>query len=240
MIVPFIIISITNALIMFKLMNSFSFKMKRNSDFRIQKASNSKRNYRTVEITDMESFSYSSNINQQKRQTLTKISHSINNNRHNKSSTNKETTKTLVIIASTFLLLNFPIAGTKTFYFLKSSNTDSEFTGAELFYQVNNKNLTTNQSYMNDLINWSYSSTNSTILIDISPEKLKSSNESFINKTTFIEVLNNHVVFNQKKELLERIASLIYYINFSINFFLYTFNTKQFRDIFFHIFQHSK
>jgi hypothetical protein len=240
MIVPFIIISIINALIMFKLMNSFKFNTRSNNRF---KGSNIKnRSLQTFEVSEIEI--YNSTLNEQTKQILKRQSYSINNTRHNKPSTNKETTKTLVIIASTFLILNFPIAGTKTFYFFKSSSTSTEFIGAELLFQEN-KNIETNFSYMNDLLNWSFaslslSSENITNLIEISTDKLSNSNDSFINKTSFIEALNNQVIFNQKKELLERIASLIYYINFSINFFLYTFKTKKFREIFFHLFKHSK
>ena len=42
---------------------------------------------------------------------------SIQLQKHN-SKSNKETTKILLLIASCFLLLNFPIAVTKTYYFL--------------------------------------------------------------------------------------------------------------------------
>ena len=245
MIVPFIIISITNSLIMVKLMNSFSFKMRDNSSF--MDSNTSKKNFRSYDVTDTDSLS--SNLNEQNRQILIRQSYQTHNSRHNKPSTNKETTKTLVIIASTFLLLNFPIASTKTFYFFKSG-TETDFLNSDFLYQLNNinnnnnnKNVSINHIDMNHLLNLNYSSislANITHLIDLSNEKFGGVNESFMNKTTYIEVFNDQVVFNQKKELLERIASLIYYINFSINFFLYTFNTKQFRDIFIHIFKHSK
>ena len=59
------------------------------------------------------------------------------------------------------------------------------------------------------------------------------------------ENINQTMIFNSPEqiksiqfgEIQTKISSFIYYINFSINFFLYAFNTKQFKENFLHIFK---
>jgi hypothetical protein len=255
MILPFIIILVTNLLIMFKLMRKFSFK-KRSS---FQKRFNDQNARKKQNIYNKMARSKKGSLVSNQS-----IVASISTNKHKKTTISKETTKTLLIIATTFLILNFPIASTKTYYFFmassssfdlksvenksnetnlnniaKMNNSFSEKTTRDSEFSIRNKTNLVLEDYLIDITK-NFSSYIEFTQDDYYTEPLV---KNLLNKTNFVDMLNLEMSYNQRKEILEKIASLIYYINFSINFFLYTFNTSsnsQFREIFFHLFKRSK
>ena len=119
------------------------------------------------------------------------------------------------MISTTFLILNSPLAACKTYYFFKRkffSDLDSTIDGK----------LSGNGG------GTYYSNTTFTHMY---------TNSSMFNTTTVSNLIsrssiqqNSEFETNAFEEITERITCFIYYINFSLNFFLYTFNTKQFRE----------
>lgn len=118
-----------------------------------------------------------------------------------------EATKTLLIISFMFLILHSPIALDKLLYFIK-----------ENFMDMSIDHTNSNASsfyYFNNL----------------------SINKNDTNKTTYNNALYLKLEANQLEEIFERIACYIYYSNFSLNFFLYTYNKSKFRRIIFKVFE---
>jgi hypothetical protein len=180
---PFIIILLSNTLIMVKLMKKFNSKNQQRSE-----------SFKMLESNK----SLDENINH-KHQNISQISQ-----KHNQKS-NKDTTKTLLLIAITFLILNFPIACLKTYNYI--------------FY--NNDLLLNNFTFYDNTTN---------ILSDYH-------NSFNISLTEYIFTLEQMVDSTNTKQIIEKLASFIYYVNFSINFFLYTLKTRQFREKFFGYFR---
>lgn len=108
------------------------------------------------------------------------------------------TTRMLLIVSTTFLILHSPIAFCKIWYFIKS------FTGENLTSSTNN----------------SFSSTHSYSIYD-----LNATNKSSTEFNT-----------SSSEEILERISCYIYYLNFSLNFFLYALNGPKFRKAILNLF----
>jgi len=105
-----------------------------------------------------------------------------------------EVTKTLMLISFVFLLLHFPLALNKCWYFINSDfrmETNSE-----------------------------------TELINENQSKYKQNGTKTINQNR-----NQNFELREYEEIFERITCYIFYLNFSINFFLYTFNKSKFRHI---------
>lgn len=193
MVIPFIIISISNILIGFRLMREAK-QLKDHGSFRLAlyrlipfNSENHNVKSQSNSNTNSTNSSELKKSNRHRRITLKEVK------KHN-SKSNIETTKILLIIASTFLILNFPLAATKTYYFF-TENTEKP---------IQNSFLTTTSNFQN------YS----------------------VNKTNPIDDENKLEDSKTTKEIIEKIAQFIYYINYSINFFLYTFKTKQFREHF--------
>jgi hypothetical protein len=160
MILPFLIISVSNLMIFYKLMTEAK-------ELRERRFRHKCKLYRMTSLLNPTESSCRLEISSVfKRQ-----KHPPESQKHH-SKSNRETTKIVLIIASTFLILNFPIASIKTYSF---------------FYQ---KSMSSN--------------------LDQTAEETNAGT----------------------KEVVEKMASFIYYINFSINFFLYTLKTKTFRDNF--------
>jgi hypothetical protein len=107
-------------------------------------------------------------------------------NRHRKSKSSYETTKTLIMVSTAFLILNSPMHLCKTYYFFKKKFSNT--------FQTFSTNSLTN-------------STKNTQLTDL------------------YEIETNHL-----EEIIERITCFIYYINYALNFFLYSFNLYNFRE----------
>ncbi len=198
MVIPFIIISMSNVLIGYRLMRE-SKQLKYHGSFRVvlyrlipfNSAKNNVQS-RNKSRENLKNSNDSNNKKLRRRITLKEVK------KHN-SKSNKETTKILLIIASTFLILNFPLAASKTYYFFAANEKKTQTS----FF------TTISYSFFND----SVQIINNTISLTGNNDKLED------NKTT--------------KEIIEKIAQFIYYINYSINFYLYTFKTKQFREHFF-------
>ncbi len=119
-----------------------------------------------------------------------------------------KTTKFLLSISSTYLLLHCPLAVCKIYYFLKNHQFNSQ--QSNLISQV--FNVSSEPTLFDDLQ-----------LVDL--------NSSIILKT------NSEMEINLTEEIIERIGGYLYYLNFPLNFFLYTMNGSKFRKAFISIFK---
>ncbi len=116
-----------------------------------------------------------------------------------------KTTKLLLSISTTYLILHSPLALSKIYYFLKNHAIYSpNFEAQESFPQ---STISINLEFIS----------NSTLDL----EKLNTT--YFFNMSTDMEI-------NLAEEIIERIGGYLYYLNFPLNFFLYTLNGKKFRD----------
>ena len=171
--IPFILITIINLLI--------AYKLKKTS--KLTSATGSTRNWEEMTII--------SNQNSNHLITRKHFNLKIRNRRIRRYS---EATKTLMLISFVFLLLHCPLAVNKCWYFI-----NSDF-----------------------------------IMVTVNETKSINENQS---KFTIIQTNNNTKNENQKfelreyEEIFERITCYIFYLNFSLNFFLYTFNKSKFRCI---------
>ena len=182
---PFILITIINILIAYKIKKQSRGNLVSNSKNKKKKekrqpsllVSNSSRKYKT-EIS---------------------LCHINNTNLANKSigrntvRVNNNTNRTLFLISIVFLILHFPLAVNKSWYF---------FDGNYNLIEKENIELTGNYS------------------------------EYFGNDTLMEETdLKQKLTLNEYEEIFERISCYLFYLNFSLNFFLYTSNKSK-RKIF--------
>lgn len=116
-----------------------------------------------------------------------------------------KTTRMLLLISTSFLLLNTPIAYSKVRYYFNNSFQLNFFEAAHYAHLNSNLNFTR------------------LIPLDknITPLTEQSNNEN--------------LEANLFDELIERVSCYIYYFNFSFNFFLYVLNGSKFRKTFFEI-----
>ncbi len=121
--------------------------------------------------------------------------------KHNSKATSS--TKTLLLIASVFLVLNFPIVVHKTLFFVERNRLHANEAYQQIFADSQNCQFKIDA----DLVVSLELNTNRTVQFDTRKEI-----KSF-----------------QIKEIFAKLAAYMFYLNFSINFFLYSFNTKQFR-----------
>lgn len=116
--------------------------------------------------------------------------------------TYSESTKTLLIISFVFLLLHFPLAINKLWYFVSIQA----------------------QSFIPKSKNDSGS-------ISLLDSQFEASNQTNTTSNLF------QFESNEYEELFERVTCYIFYLNFSLNFFLYTYNGSKFRKIFLKLFR---
>jgi hypothetical protein len=207
MIIPFIIITISNVLIVNKLM----------------KTMNMCNEYRNMAIRNNNNFNNNNN--------------NANNSKRCQSyryhlRARKETTKMLFLITTTFLILNFPLASYKGYQFIKN----------HLVTSSKQQEVTNLGFYNSEIIEHiSYYHQNET--------KLYNGNKTTLDHNNLSNIFTNYEHNNeiqyliwkiQLQDLINKLAYFIYYINFSINFFLYSFNKKQFRLHFYNIFRKIK
>ena len=111
------------------------------------------------------------------------------------------------------MVLNFPITINKTISFFGKNSSINEDTNTIIRYDINDSNYS-----------------EFSLIYNNNNDSQKSANQSYIGS-------NPELRSNQVKEIFSKMASYIYYINYSINFFLYTFRTKQFRENIFKVFR---
>ncbi len=228
MIIPFIIISISNVLIVYKLTKKFdanSAAVAENNHLR-------KRSLILNIITDIYA-TMNNNMNGDSRfsQTLSNIE------RHNYKS-HKETVKTLFIISTTFLILNFPLCSIKLHQIFNFNSQNILPLGSNVTQPITvnyNLNLETNSSSTDcPNSNLTYSYNNFTDLNCTIENELT----DFVEKNqTVLNILSGKMKKIQIVEIITKLAHFVYYINFSINFFLYTTNQKQFRNVILTVFR---
>jgi hypothetical protein len=130
----------------------------------------------------------------------------------------------LFVIVTIFLILNFPITVNKVMNFFTKNYSNIDVN--DLYNELNSIRNNNDSGSLNSSLTYTYDESNFALEI-----KLENTNQTMLFDSP--EQLKNI----QLREIRTKISSFIYYINFSINFFLYTFNTKQFRENFFHIFK---
>lgn len=174
MIVPFFIILLVNILIVCKL-------------FQIKRSIKTSGNYKfRNENTNLMSSSFEMQTIEKSRQSIISECRTFDfsiNSQQNRNKAYSKTTKTLLVLSVTFLVLNAQQAFIKIIYFFKYSAISASST--EIRNDATNK-------------------TNSSIL-NVKKER------------------------SQSEEIQERLACYFYYLQFSLNFFLYAFNSSKFR-----------
>ena len=222
--IPFILISITNMLIVVKLLNLKSpIKLLTKS---ITKSSsigtnNSIRN-RTRLRSDKSINSHHelNNFLDQTYEHMQRRGHTDDNmsfdlesfgssvkyisNISNRMKTYSKTTTVLFTISTTFLILNCPTAIVKLWYIIKNSR-----------YEIALENFIKNSN--------------------MTQENFLKLNKSMTNLT-----LSNDFITSPFEELAERVSCYLYYLNFSLNFFLYNLNGSKFRKAVIRIFIKKK
>ena len=104
-----------------------------------------------------------------------------------------------------FLILHLPIGLNKLWYLVRENfQTNYENVEKVDVFKMNNKEFANLNS------NFTYEFLNSTMM------------KSYLNK------INS----NEFEEIFERLSCYVYYFNFSLNFFLYTYNKAKFRQTF--------
>jgi hypothetical protein len=177
--IPFLLITIINLLI--------AYKLKKTSKLRTS-ATSSSRNWEEMTIISNQN---SNHQNSSHPITRKHFNLKIRNRRIRRYS---EATKTLMLISFVFLLLHCPLAVNKCWYFINSD-----------FIMANNN----------------------------ATESINENQQTFTIKQTSKNTTNENQKFELREyeEIFERITCYIFYLNFSLNFFLYTFNKSKFRCI---------
>ena len=205
-IIPFMIISILNLSIGYRLLNKL----------RQRSRTNMPRN-NSILLVDLIQDGTSFNGNE--------IRNRIPFSRRLRSSSKKEPL-ILFIIVTMFLILNFPITINKVMNFF-TINQHHNIDVNDFYHELNSLRKITNYNDFG-VDNFTYFFDQTNLKFEI---KLENINQTMIfNSPEQIKSI-------QFEEIQTKISSFIYYINFSINFFLYTFNTKQFKENFLQIFK---
>jgi hypothetical protein len=185
LVLPFIVLSILNI--------SIGYKILHNSQSKVIKSR------KRLNSSTKSSLPLTSSLSNRGPRT----SISFNDLHKHQTKSNKESNK-LFIIASIFLLLNFPITFNKCYNFFSEKHID---------YQLDPNTI-------------EYSPATSLFFV-----KVKDNNMTIVLDEAK-EIKSYH-----SKEIRSKLSSFVYYINFSINFFLYTFNLRRFKNKFIKIFK---
>lgn len=124
---------------------------------------------------------------------------------------NNEAIKILFLITTSFLILNLPLALIKTYQYLNQNYTP------KLMIDRIDDFTSSNNSWDNNLF----------ILNDSNIEELLEHE----NYSLELEEILKYSIKIQKQEIVWKICFLIYYLNFSINFFLYSYKKRYFNEI---------
>ena len=224
MLIPFILISIINTLIGIKLMGLLT------PFYKLQKTfvnNNFSHNSSDGLSTRLENVNEKINKSRHKRRSYESITHNIeseitsNNfgmalpmlgisNISERKKKYSKTTKLLLSISTTYLLLHSPLAISKIYYFLKNHHMQNQH-----FEEQSSSNITLISIDLQEFSNFTAYSDNF--------------NTSYL--------FNPELEINLTEEIIERIGGYMYYLNFPLNFFLYALNGKKFRDKFLKIFE---
>ena len=144
------------------------------------------------------------------------------------------TLRVLFTISTTFILLNFPIAMNKMWYFFKYHNTS--FSDVILQYD-SYENQTSEQqmekyekmpdtNYMLDL----FENNDPGFNYSVHDEAVYANKSSHYTEIPYEELEPDKSNANPLEEIIERISCYLYYLNFSLNFFLYSTTGSKFRN----------
>ena len=220
MVLPFILISIINLLIICELSRcKLLYSVKKSTSISKERAT-------TVNFIEMHSIipisgqlvsklsgknSYSPKMHSLRSKSC--VSTMTVSNMKKRKEVSFKTTKTLLCISTAFLILNGPIATTKIYYLLKH-----DFFGQS---KVMGKSHTT-YAHENEI-------------------------ENALNLTIFFNFTQNtrlNMTFrdpdNKSEKLAGMLTSNLYYLNFVLNFFLYTLNGTKFRQLLFGMFKRKR
>lgn len=129
-----------------------------------------------------------------------------------------KTTRMLLVISTIFLVLNLPMAVSKFRYFVQNILIFSAEPG---FIEFSADDLNFNFTALM-LDDYADMSGNSTYTLDYA--------DLFNNSHGIFLTINREPTAKLADEIIERIACYLYYLNFSINFILYTLNGPKFKD----------
>jgi hypothetical protein len=212
--IPFFLIATCNILISIKLMkNSLTSKRKStssrdNSDF--MSSLNSKSNKLIImmrKIKRDKNVSFENTTYQSKSNQKVMFLHTDSFSNISRIKNYSKTTRMLLIISSVFIFLNTPLTMSKVKNFLN-------------YFQQSN-------AIMND---------ESYVFIELLSLIETNITETISNENISLSVTIEHSD-TTKDELIDRISIYLYYVNFSINFFLYAFNGPKFKSTFLSLFK---
>jgi hypothetical protein len=221
MVIPFFMISISNVMIMLKLVQKFENK------FNFKKKAKASSNF-NIMLIELNEVSKKPSIEINNDQLITATS------RHNVKLNNSEAIRILFIITTTFLVLNFPLAITKTYHFFQKNNSPALFKNETILSSMVSKEInSSSEAYYMHRQNKFDSDIRS---LNLNNSKINTLDDLIDNINIKIDTLDDLIDDIEFEESLTKISYFIYYINFSINFFLYSFNTNQFWQNFLKIF----
>ena len=246
MALPFVLISIINILIVFKL-TEVKFNKKRRNTLEISPQ-------QKVDLTYIEMNSigpitateqshlnpYSTKIVTLAKRSKSALSLTISNLGKRKR-LNTKATKILLCISTAFLILNGPIAASKIYFLFKHGfltpikpiHDDhlSTTTSTSLeYYDEDEKHLN-----ISDVFNLSHYKIDSVKKIQFNQEQINRENLSFSsanNKTNSGDDNMNYI-----EKFAGLLTSNLYYLNFVLNFFFYSLNGPKFRRLYFGLFR---
>jgi hypothetical protein len=166
------------------------------------------------------------------------------------------TTRMLLGVTSVILLLNFPIVYTKLsslFYDLFEQEKEIDYVTRNMESSIqdydflaNGKNFTKSsllrKHFLNKIIGHEkedefYSKNNQTASLEIQPSyKRKDENEIYSNSNEQNDADLFLSDFEIRSRIIDHLACWLFYLNYSLNFLLYTFNSKKFKNTFLKIF----
>jgi hypothetical protein len=210
---PFVIISITNTLIVVKLLNRASFKFMSiksisksasigtnfsadlRKSMRLRESIRSKNRQNEVNLFLNQTYDNGNKHHGFDSSSMLsfKESRKYISNMTNRMKRYSKTTTVLFTISTTFLILNCPIAILKLWYIIKNIHKENALEALK-----KNSNRSSDENFR------------------------KFNGTSNANTT-------DHFITSPFEELAERISCYLYYLNFSLNFFLYNLNGSKFR-----------
>ena len=145
---------------------------------------------------------------------------------------NTKTTKTLLVISTAFLVLNGPIAVSKLHYLISHESFSSLDDGDSFLTAPHSQ---PSGYYSRDI---ELNEEERALFYRIS--RTRANNDSFDTYLNLTDTNAQADASSTVEKLLNIVTNNVYFLNFVLNFFLYSMNGSKFRDVFFDLFRDKK